>query len=308
MTNVLVTGGAGFIGSSLAERLLRSGHYKVVCVDNFLTGDPMKVPNHPLCEFVKCDVNNLEEIQSVFASHQFDFVFHFAAVVGVKRTIENPLLVLRDLDGISNILRLCKSTRVKRVFYSSSSEVYGEPVEIPQHEERTPLNSRLPYAVVKNAGEAFCKSYKKEFGLDYTVFRFFNTYGSKQSKDFVITRFIQAAAQGLPITIYGDGKQSRTFCHIDDNVDCIFTVLDQNLCVNEVINVGNDKEYTILELAEAIIKITGSSSPIKFLPPLEEGDMSRRRPDNSRMRAILGRELISLDDGIRRIVPHLANT
>ena len=107
----------------------------------------------------------------------FDYVFHYAAVVGVHRTLQNPLAVLRDIDGIRNILELSKNTGVKRVFYSSSSEVYGEPVEIPQNESTTPLNSRLPYAIVKNLGEAYFKSYQQEFGLDYTIFRFFNKIG-----------------------------------------------------------------------------------------------------------------------------------
>jgi UDP-glucose 4-epimerase len=116
-----------------------------------------------------------------FKPFVFDYVFHYAAVVGVKRTLENPVLVLEDLQGIRNVLTLCKNTGVKRVFYASSSEVYGEPVHLPQHEHNTPLNSRLPYAVVKNAGESFCRSYFQEYGLEYTIFRFFNTYGPKQS-------------------------------------------------------------------------------------------------------------------------------
>lgn len=114
----------------------------------------------------------------------------------MKRTTDNPVSVLHDIDGIRNVLDLCKNTGVKRVFFSSSSEVYGEPVEFPQNEHTTPLNSKLPYAIVKNIGEAFLRSYHKEYGLDYTVFRFFNTYGPKQSKDFVVSKFIRAALKG----------------------------------------------------------------------------------------------------------------
>src|SRR5437588_12842334 len=122
-------------------------------------------------------------------------------------------MVLDDIKGIQNVLHLAKNTGVKRVFFSSSSEVYGEPVEFPQNEFTTPLNSRLPYAVVKNVGEAFLRSYKQEFDLDYTIFRFFNTYGPKQSSDFVMTKFIKAALANDRITIYGDGSQTRTFCY-----------------------------------------------------------------------------------------------
>ena len=195
MARILVTGGAGFIASDLALRLADDPHHEVVVVDNLLTGDPASLPleGRANLTFIKSDVNRFEDISSVFYAWRFEHVFHYAAVVGVKRTIENPVMVLRDVDGVRNILDLCKNTGVKRVTYSSSSEVYGEPVEIPQNERTTPLNSKLPYAIVKNLGEAFLRSYHKEYGLDYTVFRFFNTYGPKQSKDFVVSKFIRAA-------------------------------------------------------------------------------------------------------------------
>lgn len=304
MNKVLITGGAGFIGSSLADKLLEQGKYYVVSVDNLLTGDIRKVSKHQNSRFIKCDVNNYHDIAAIMTSFQFDFVFHYAAVVGVKRTIENPILVLEDLQGIKNILSLSKNTGVKRVFFSSSSEVYGEPVELPQHEETTPLNSRLPYAVVKNVGEAFCRSYEKEYGLPFTIFRFFNTYGPKQSTDFVISKFVKAALKNEPITIYGAGKQTRTFCHIDDNTNCILSILENNLLINDVINIGNEKDVTILQLAELIIRLTKSKSKIEFLPPLKEGDMTRRQPDNSKMKSILERELISLETGLGKILEH----
>src|SRR6185312_4294759 len=145
---------------------------------------------------------------AVMLAYKFDYVFHYAAMVGVKRTLNNPMTVLQDIEGIKNILSLSKNTCVKRVFYSSSSEVYGEPVEFPQNENTTPLNSRLPYAIVKNVGEAFFRSYQREYGLDFTIFRFFNTYGSRQSQDFVVTKFIDEALGNQDITIYGDGNQS----------------------------------------------------------------------------------------------------
>jgi nucleoside-diphosphate-sugar epimerase len=302
MRKVLITGGAGFIGSSLADRLLAQEKYSVVSVDNLLTGDIKKVSEHPNGKFIKCDANNYQDISAIMTSHQFDYVFHYAAVVGVQRTIENPIIVLNDIEGIKNILNLCKNTGVKRVFFSSSSEVYGEPVELPQHEETTPLNSRLPYAVVKNLGESFCRSFQKEFNLDYTIFRFFNTYGPKQSTDFVISKFIKSALNHEPLTLYGAGNQTRTFCYIDDNVSCVQQILEKNLIVNDVINIGNDKEYTILELAQLIIRLTGSRSKIEFLPSLKEGDMTRRQPDASKMKLIVGNNLIPLEEGIKRIL------
>lgn len=227
-----------------------------------------------------------------------------AAVVGVRRTLDNPVSVLRDIDGIKNILDLSKNTGVKRVFFASSSEVYGEPVEMPQHEERTPLNSRLPYAIVKNVGEAFLRSYKQEFGLDYTIFRFFNTYGPGQSADFVMSKFIDAALAGSDITIYGDGMQSRTFCYVDDNIEATTNAITDESTVDRVINIGNDQETSILSLAEKIISLIGSKSKIVHLPPLKEGDMTRRQPDISEMSKLLGRDLTPLDKGIEKLLEY----
>ncbi|MCO5229795.1 MAG: NAD-dependent epimerase/dehydratase family protein [Chitinophagales bacterium] len=304
MRKILITGGAGNVAGSLASRLVQDQDNFVVIVDNLLTGSLSKLPSieYKNWKFIKADVNIFRDISPIMTSYAFDYVFHYAAVVGVKRTLEHPKMVLDDIDGIKNVLDLSKNTGVKRVFFSSSSEVYGEPVEIPQHEERTPLNSRLPYAIVKNVGEAFFKSYYQEYGLEYGIFRFFNTYGPRQSTDFVISKFISAALKGNDITIYGDGSQTRTFCYIDDNLDVTQKILDNNLMVNQVLNIGSDYEMTILELAQAVITETKSKSKIIHLPPLPEGDMSRRHPDNSKMLEILDRPLTSLQEGIRKTI------
>ncbi len=302
MIKILVTGAAGNIGSALVERLLSFEEYSVVAVDNFITGMQEKLPKGTSANFtfIKADVNNYYEISSIMLSYKFDFVFHYAALVGVQRTLGNPVMVLNDIQGIKNILDLSKNTGVKRVFYSSSSEVYGEPVEFPQNEETTPLNSRLPYAIVKNVGEAFLRSYNKEFGLSYSIFRFFNTYGPKQSEDFVIAKFLKQAVTNEDITIYGNGSQTRTFCYIDDNIDITIKCLANDLCVNDVMNLGSDEEFSVKQLAEIVIKITDSRSKISFLPALKDGDMTRRKPDISKMRVILNRPLISLEDGIKK--------
>lgn len=304
MKKILVTGGAGFIASCLAEKLSENSENQIVIVDNLTTGDIEKVPSskYDNIRFIKADVNVFEDISNIFFSFQPDYVFHYAALVGVKRTLENPVKVLDDVSGIKNILNLAKSTGVKRIYYSSSSEVYGEPVELPQHEETTPLNSRLPYAIVKNIGEAFLKAYKKEFNLEYTVFRFFNTYGPKQSKDFVISKFINRALNNKDIEIFGDGVQTRTFCFIDDNVEATTNAFYKNLYVNEVVNIGSDIEYTIQELAKTIIALTGSQSKIIYLPPLAEGDMTRRQPDAAKMKQLLNKKFLPLEDGLKKIL------
>lgn len=300
--HILITGGAGFVASAMAEKLSEDENNLIVIVDNLLTGDVNRIPQKENVRFIKADVNRLEDISGVFYAFSFKYVFHYAAVVGVKRTIDNPVMVLDDITGIKNVLSLSKNTGVKRVFFSSSSEVYGEPVEMPQNEHTTPLNSRLPYAIVKNVGEAFLKSYKKEYDLDYTIFRFFNTYGPKQSKDFVISKFVAKALKGEDITIFGDGSQTRTFCYVEDNIQACYNAFANNEVMNDVINIGNDNEMTVLELAETIIRLSGSSSKIVHLPPLEEGDMSRRNPDISKMRKLLGRELTDIDTGLSNVI------
>ena len=301
---ILVTGGAGFVGSGMTEKLISDPENYVVVVDSLLTGSRKKIPEteHDNLRFIKCDVNDYKDISSVFYAYTFDYVFHYAAVVGVKRTLQNPVMVLNDIAGFNNLLQLSKNTGVKRVFFSSSSEVYGEPVEFPQNEETTPLNSRLPYAIVKNVGEAYLKSFHREFGLEYTIFRFFNTYGPKQSREFVISRFLSMALQNQDITIYGDGSQTRTFCYIKDNVDACYAAFKNDLYVNDVVNIGGGNELSVLELAKIVINVTGSSSKVIHLPALEEGDMTRRLPDTSKMKTLLNREVTPLEEGLEKVI------
>ena len=306
MIKILVTGGAGNVGGALARKLVENPNYFVVVVDNLSTGSKSKLPSKELSNwsFINCDVNNFTSISEIMLVNQFDYVFHYAAVVGVKRTQENPIMVLDDIQGIKNVLQLSKNSSVKRVFFSSSSEVYGEPVELPQNEETTPLNSRVPYAVVKNVGESFFRSYYKTYGLPFTIFRFFNTYGPNQSEDFVIAKFLKAALKGDDITIYGDGSQTRTFCYVEDNINTCVIILEDNLMMNDVINIGGAKEYKILDVAKLIIGKLNSKSKIIHLPALKDGDMTRRMPDNTKMINIIKNELISLDQGLDLMLEH----
>jgi UDP-glucose 4-epimerase len=306
---ILITGGAGNVGGSLACRLAESPYNEVVVVDNLVTGDRSKLPpaSAENVRFIKADVNRMEDLSPIMTATRFDAVFHYAALVGVQRTLANPVAVLEDIDGIRNVLSLSKNTGVGRVFYASSSEVYGEPVEMPQHEQTTPLNSRLPYAIIKNLGESYFRSYHQEFGLQFNVFRFFNTYGPKQTTDFVVPKFIAAALAGEDIPVYGDGMQTRTFCFVDDNLDTTTRVLDDPSWACETINIGSDIEMTIKSLAETVIEMTGSSSKVVHLPPLPEGDMTRRCPDITKMKKILGRELTPLRDGLEKLIDAAKN-
>jgi UDP-glucose 4-epimerase len=298
---VLITGGAGNIGGSLARHLSSKDGYEVLVVDNLQTGSMVKLPSDSdRFRFVRADVNRYDDIAPIFISYQPDYVFHYAATVGVARTLQNPMQVLNDIDGIRNVLTLSKGIGAKRIYYSSSSEVYGEPVELPQREETTPLNSRLPYAVVKNLGEIYFRTYQRDFGLPYTIFRFFNTYGPLQSEDFVISKFVSCALRKENLTIYGDGKQTRTFCYVDDSVEFQTLCMERDLFVNDTVNVGSDVEIEIGELARLVRDVLAADVDIIQLPALPEGDMRRRRPDNSRMVQALGRGLIPLEEGIRR--------
>ena len=194
------------------------------------------------------------------------------------------------------------------MFYSSSSEVYGEPYEIPQNEETTPL--KCPPSLCRgkaNRGNVFSNLFTGSTIWIIPSSGFFNTYGPRQSEDFVVPKFLNAALKGEDITIYGDGSQTRTFCYIEDNLDSTLKILYDDLCVNDVINLGSDEEMTILELAELIIDTAGSSSKIVHLPALKEGDMRRRCPDNTKMRNLMDRDLISLKDGIRKMIAYYQN-
>lgn len=303
-THILVTGGAGFIGSSLVDTLLHTSNYFIVVADNLSTGDIAKLPaQHDRLKFIRCDVNDYESISAIMHSYKFDYVFHYAAMVGVLRTQQYPLQVFNDIDGIKYICKLSVNTGVKRVFFSSSSEIYGEPVEIPQFVDSTPLNSRLPYAIVKNVGESYLRSYHQEYGLEFSIFRFFNTYGPKQSMDFVVSKFLIKALQHKDIEIYGDGLQTRTFCFIQDNIDACVSAFENNYLINQVANIGGNREITIKELAQIIIEKTHSKSKIVHVPPLKDGDMHRRCPDNTFMREhLLQRPLIPLEEGIEKLL------
>ena len=297
MVNILFTGGAGFIGSSIIDKLNKK-KYNIYVVDNLLTGKYKNIPISNRVKFLKINVNDKKQLIKSTNKLSIDYIFHFAACVGVKRTLKNPLKVLEDIEGFKNILHLAKFKKVKRVFFSSSSEVYGEGQGLAQNEEKTPLNSRLPYAIVKNVGESFFKTYKNEYNINYTIFRLFNTYGPKQSSDFVVSRFLKNALKNKDINIYGNGQQSRTFCYIDDTVDAIINCFEKNVFINSTVNIGNNKVTKIIDLAKIIKKITKSNSKIKKIEPLKEGDMLRRKPDIKKMKSVLNRKFTSLEKGL----------
>ena len=303
---VLITCVSVNIESYLALALLKK-KYNVIGVDNFITGNKEKLPpkSYKNFEFIYGDVNSKNKISTIFKSYKIEFVFHFAAVVGVQRTQEFPLKVMNDINGTKYLLELSVKYNIIRFFYSSSSEVYGEPVRLPLHENHSPLNSKLPYSVVKNVSENYVKIFQEQYNLNYTIFRFFNTFGPNQSEDFVIPKFVKLALNNEEIQIYGDGLQTRTFIYIDDNIDTIIKCLENEIYINDVLNIGSYTQYSIIDLAKKIIFLTNSSSKLKHLPALSRGDMRRRQPDNRKMKKALGKQPLNLTIALKKYINYI---
>jgi len=302
---VLVTGGAGFVGSHMCERLLKEGA-KVICFDNLSTG---KHENIAACKksenfiFWQGDVNVLDDIRGVFLEHPIDYVFHYAATVGVKRVWEKPFAVLRDIDGIKNILDLSLMRGVKKVIYSSSSEAYGELAgEMAEDGLHNP-NTRDVYALTKLIGENIFLGYYEKYKMPTTALRFFNIYGPRQESSdygFVVGVFIRQVLNGEPPTVFGDGSQNRDFVYVDDNIEISLRALLNKEADGQVINIGKGKPTTILELANAIIDISGLDLKPKILPD-RPNDIRYRLPDTTRMKKILGVEATTqLAEGLKK--------
>lgn len=288
MKNILVTGGAGFIGSHLCEALVKKGH-NVVCMDNLSTGNIKNIAHlTEKFKFIKGDANSLEDLKVLFKQYKFDSIFHYAALVGVERTLKNPLAVINDINGIQNILKLANDNGVKEVIYSSSSEVYGEPVENPELEDGH-LNAKMPYAVTKLMGEKFMRAYYEEYGLKTVSLRFFNVYGPKQDSSpygFVVGIFIKQLLGNRGPTVFGDGTQTRDFVYIDDNIEAALKAMDNPKCAGEVINIGSGRAVTILDLAKTLIDMTGAKIEPEIIG-MKRDDIKHRCPNVTKMKSLL---------------------
>jgi UDP-glucose 4-epimerase len=299
---VLVTGGAGFIGSHLCERLLELGA-KVICVDDLSTGKEENMPKNLI--FKKIDVNeDTKELREIFENYRPDYVFHYAAMVGVKRLAEKPLDFFVDMEGIKNIFELSKKFGVKKVVYSSSSEVYGEPMN-PEDKAGAYINVRNhdPYALTKLFGECLAHHYFKQYDLPTCSLRFFNVYGPRQESSdygFVIGIFIKQVLVGKNPTVFDGGSQTRDFVYVKDNVLAAIHALLTEKTNGKTLNIGRGTPTTILDLAERIIKLSGKD----FLKPdfvAGRGiEIKHRNPDVAEMKELLGYELqTSLDEGLK---------
>ncbi|HIQ31571.1 MAG TPA: SDR family oxidoreductase [Aquifex aeolicus] len=302
---VLITGAAGFLGSHLCERFLEEGH-EVIGMDNFLTGSPDNLSHlfgNPRFLFLKYDVTNF-----IYVEGSVDLVLHFACPASPVDYLRHPIHTMKvDSLGTLHALGLAKAKGARFVL-ASTSEVYGNPAVHPQPETYwgnvNPVGPRSVYDEAKRFSEALSMAYYREHGVDVRIARIFNTYGPRMRMEDgrVVPNFIQQAILGRPITVYGDGTQTRSFCYVDDLVRGIYKLATMDGLEGEVFNLGNPEEYTVLELARIIREITGSSSQIIFKErPVDDPD--RRRPDISKAREKLGWEPeVSLREGLERTV------
>jgi UDP-glucose 4-epimerase len=291
---VLVTGGAGFIGSHLADALIARGD-QVVALDNFSTGSTANIKHITKnFEIIDDDIRNAELINDTIKD--VDLVFHMAAALGVNTILESPLESISTNIAGSEVVLKAAANHKKRILIASTSEIYGKNPKQPLNETDdrvvgSPQKIRWSYSDAKAIEEAMAFSLNQEKGLKVTTARLFNTVGPRQSAHYgmVVPRFVRSTLKNEPISIYGDGTQSRVFCHVDDAIEALLALVDTDKTVNEVYNVGGTGEITIKELADQVIKETKSQSSIEFIPyekayaPGFE-DMQRRVPDISKIK------------------------
>lgn len=314
---ILITGGAGFIGSHLSERLVHQG-YSIVAIDDLSTGRLENIQHLrplPNFQFVRETINNVQVLDRL--TSDADTVIHLAAAVGVKLIVEDPVRTIStNISGTEMVLQTANRYGCK-VLIASTSEVYGKGIKVPFCEDDdcvmgATTHSRWAYATSKAIDEFLGLAYTRQFGLPVVVMRFFNTVGPRQTGQYgmVVPRFVRQALREEPLTVYGDGQQSRCFGDVDDVVGAIHKLAEHPGAVGQVFNVGSTQEVTILELAERVITLTGSKSDIRFIP-YEEAyvpgfeDMRRRVPCLDKINALIGyAPRNSLDDTLRRVIAY----
>jgi UDP-glucuronate decarboxylase len=302
---VLVTGGAGFLGSHLCERLLRAGD-QVLCVDNFFTGRRRNIEHlldHPGFELMRHDVTFPLYVE-------VDQIYNLACPASPVHYQHDPVQTTKtSVHGAINMLGLAKRLRA-RIFQASTSEVYGDPDVHPQPEHYwgkvNPIGIRSCYDEGKRCAETLFFDYHRQHRVDIRVARIFNTYGPRMDPDDgrVVSNFIVQALRGEPITIYGGGTQTRSFCYVDDLIDGIHRFMNVEPGYVGPVNIGNPVEFTIGELAELVIRLTGSASTLTYAP-LPSDDPLQRKPDTALARQILGWEpKVQLEEGLKRTIAY----
>ena len=311
MKNILVTGGAGFLGSHLCDRLIAAGH-QVIALDNLFTGSEKNIAHlsmHPSFKFVKHDVIDPLRLE-VLGVDRLDEIYNLACPASPVHYQHDPIYTLKtSVLGALNLLELARSTRAK-VFQASTSEVYGDPSVHPQSEEYwgnvNTIGIRSCYDEGKRAAETLWFDYQRVHNLRIKVVRIFNTYGPRMAADDgrVVSNFIVQALRGEDLTIYGDGAQTRSFCYVDDLVEGFIRLMNSSDEVSGPVNLGNPGEFTMIELAEKVLRQTSSTSKLIYMP-LPQDDPKQRRPDISRAKKHLNWEpAVPLDQGLERTIAY----
>lgn len=301
----LITGGAGFLGSHLCDRLLKEG-MEVICLDNLLTGSTDNIAHlagHPKFHFIHYDVTNY-----IFVEGPLDYVLHFASPASPADYLHYPIQTLKvGALGTHKVLGLAKEKKA-RFLLASTSEVYGDPLVHPQPESYwgnvNPTGPRGVYDEAKRFAEAMTMAYHRYHGLNTCIARIFNTYGPRMrlQDGRVVPNFIQQALRGEDLTVFGDGSQTRSFCYIEDMVEGIIKLLFSK--ENDPVNLGNPDEFSVMDLAHLVLEITGSKSKIIY-QPLPIDDPKVRQPDISKARQVLGwSPKVTLREGIEKTIPY----
>ncbi|MBS1791561.1 MAG: SDR family oxidoreductase [Acidobacteria bacterium] len=300
---ILITGGAGFIGSHMADRLIAEGH-QVIAMDNLVTGDLANIAHHrsnPNFEFIHHDISN-----HIHVAGHLDWVLNFASPASPIDYLEFPIQTLKvGALGTHNSLGLAKAKNAKFVL-TSTSEVYGDPLVHPQHEDYwgnvNPNGPRSCYDEAKRFAEAITYAYHRAHGVDVRVVRIFNTYGPRNrvNDGRVVPTFINQALRGEPLPVFGEGQQTRSFQYVDDLIEGIRRLMDSSF--TKPVNIGNPTEMTILEFAKLILRLTGSQSEIVY-KPLPQDDPKARRPDITRAKEVLGWEpRVPVEEGLKKTI------
>jgi len=298
---VLITGGAGFIGSNLAKRLVEDGH-SVVVLDSLLRGNKLDKETYSKIEFIKGDVRDLQTVNQ--ASKNCDLIFHFAAVLGVDIVADNPVETMDvEVIGTRNVVEAAFLNNVKKIMYASTSGIYGHSAIENALTEEVLVDPRTSYAMAKRYNEIYLASHHEEKGLNVVSLRFFNVYGKNQDNRMVVPRFFEQALENEPITVFGTGNQTRDFTYIDDTVEACVRLMDISGC--HIVNIANEAEWCITELAEKIKTIITSNSEIIYLEaPKKRYDyeVERRVGSSDKLLSLTGfKPQISLTEGLELI-------
>lgn len=310
---ILVTGGAGFIGNHLIERLLKE-NFKIICLDNFSDYYNSKIKkanikiflNNKNFELITIDIRNKKELNNIFKRFNFDKVIHLAAQPGVRLSLEKPSLYFDvNINGTLNILDMCRNYQIKNLIYASSSSVYGNNLKIPFTED-IQLNPISPYGVSKQVTELLCHSYNQLYHLPITILRFFTVYGPRQRPDMAIYKFTQLIEKGKEINLFGKGQTKRDYTYVSDIIDGIYSALNNEFDF-QIFNLGNSQPISLSYLIYLIEKNLNKKAKIKYYPE-QPGDPSITFADVSKAKKLLGyHPKVKIEEGIKKFIDWYKN-